>query len=86
MAGQGDYLSRRKGSPYWRLKFQYPTEHMRADVSFALGRPVKAVEDISLKTTDRREAEIIAAPRILEHKKAMLGCEPNQAIAGFVVL
>ena len=72
MAGQAertgrDYLYRRKPSPNWRLKLQYPTAELRAFATIFWGgvaqqtgagfsRSVKAVEDISLGTADLNEA------------------------------
>ena len=56
-----DYLFKRKGSQYWRVRFQVG------------GRSVEQ----SLKTTDRREAELAALPMIAEHKAKLLAIRPR---------
>ncbi len=53
---QRDYLHQRPGSSIWRLRLQIAGESDRV---------------ISLRTTDRIEAEILAMPLILEHKKRL---------------
>jgi integrase len=55
-----DYLFKRNGSQYWRVRFQMG------------GRSVEK----SLKTTDRREAELAALPLIAEHKAKLLAMRP----------
>jgi integrase len=56
-----DYLFKRSGSQYWRVRFQTG------------GRSVEQ----SLKTTDRREAELAALPMIAEHKAKLLATRPR---------
>jgi integrase len=56
-----DYLFKRNGSQYWRVRFQMG------------GRSVEQ----SLKTTDRREAELAALPMIAEHKAKLLAMRPR---------
>jgi integrase len=56
-----DYLFKRNGSQYWRVRFQMD------------GRSVEQ----SLKTTDRREAELVALPMIAEHKAKLLAMRPR---------
>jgi integrase len=56
-----DYLFKRNGSQYWRVRFQMG------------GRSVEQ----SLKTTDRREAELAALPMIAEHKAKLLAIRPR---------
>ena len=56
-----DYLFKRDGSQYWRVRFQMG------------GRSVEQ----SLKTTDRREAELAALPMIAEHKAKLLAMRPR---------
>src|SRR5665213_3094897 len=55
-ARKRDYLFKRNGSQYWRVRLQMG------------GRSVEQ----SLKTTDRREAELVALPMIAEHKANLL--------------
>src|SRR3954465_9354938 len=64
MPRRGEYLFRRKGSQNWWLRLQYP-EAVAAEV----GR--KKLER-SLGTPDRIEAEVLAGPEIVEHKKLLL--------------
>ena len=56
-----DYLFKRNGSQYWRVRVQMG------------GRSVEQ----SLKTTDRREAELAALPLIAEHKAKLLARRPR---------
>jgi len=56
-----DYLFKRNGSQYWRVRFQMD------------GRSIEQ----SLKTTDRREAELAALPMIAEHKAKLLAMRPR---------
>jgi integrase len=58
---KSDYLFKRAGSQYWRVRFQMG------------GRSVEQ----SLKTTDRREAELAALPLIAEHKAKLLAMRPR---------
>ena len=60
-AHRRDYLFKRNGSQYWRVRFQVG------------GRSVEQ----SLKTTDRREAELAALPMIAEHKAKLLAMRPR---------
>jgi integrase len=60
-ARKRDYLFKRNGSQYWRVRFQMG------------GRSVEQ----SLKTTDRREAELAALPLIAEHKAKLLAMRPR---------
>jgi integrase len=61
MRKRRDYLFKRNGSQYWRVRFQMD------------GRSVEQ----SLKTTDRREAELAALPMIAEHKQRLLVRRPR---------
>lgn len=54
-AKHGAYIFQRPGSENWRIKLRSPT-----------GRVEK-----SLRTVDRREAEILAGPLITAHKAAL---------------
>ena len=64
MAGRrGEYLFKRPGSQNWWLRLQYP-----ADIAAVLGTDKLQV---SLGTPDKRLAMILAAPRILVHKKRL---------------
>jgi integrase len=56
-----DYLFKRPGSQYWRIRLQ------------SNGRSIER----SLKTTDRQEAEIIALPMIAEHKARLMASRPR---------
>ena len=56
-----DYLFKRNGSQYWRVRFQMG------------GRSIEQ----SLKTTERREAELAALPMIAEHKAKLLARRPR---------
>jgi integrase len=60
-ARKRDYLFKRTDSQYWRVRFQMG------------GRSVEQ----SLKTTDRREAELAALPLIAEHKAKLLAMRPR---------
>jgi integrase len=60
-ARKRDYLFKRNGSQYWRVRFQMG------------GRSVEQ----SLKTTDRREAELAAMPLIAAHKAKLLAARPR---------
>lgn len=72
MPRYGKYLFQRDGSQNWYLRLQYPDEKLHQTAEWVLGRKVKKKDEKSLGTPDRREAEIIALPRILEHKKVLL--------------
>ena len=61
MTRKTDYLFQRPGSGMWWIKLQSPT-----------GRVEK-----SLRTSDRKEAEIIALPMIAHHKAALLAAKPR---------
>jgi integrase len=61
MRRKSDYLFLRHGSRNWHIKLQSPT-----------GRVEK-----SLRTSDRRRAEILALPMIAEHKAALLAARPH---------
>jgi hypothetical protein len=58
-----DYLFQRSGSQNWHVRLQYP------------GGQHKPVER-SLRTSDRRQAEILAMPLIQEHKTRLLAARP----------
>lgn len=60
-ARKRDYLFKRDGSQFWRVRLQMG------------GRSVEQ----SLKTTDRREAELAALPLIAEHKAKLLAMRPR---------
>ena len=60
-ARKRDYLFKRSGSQYWRVRFQMG------------GHSIEQ----SLKTTDRREAELAALPLIAEHKAKLLAMRPR---------
>jgi integrase len=61
MTRKTDYLFQRPGSSNWWIKLQSPG---------------KRVEK-SLRTSDRKEAEIIALPMIAHHKAALLAVKPR---------
>jgi integrase len=61
MTRKTDYLFQRPGSSMWWIKLQSPG---------------KRVEK-SLRTSDRKEAEIIALPMIAHHKAALLAARPR---------
>lgn len=61
MKRKTDYIFQRPGSPFWQLKLQSPD-----------GR-----REISLRTTDRAQAEILALPMVLEHKQKLLDRRPK---------
>jgi integrase len=61
MTRKTDYLFQRPGSSNWWIKLQSPG---------------KRVEK-SLRTSDRKEAEIIALPMIAHHKAALLAARPR---------
>jgi hypothetical protein len=71
MPRRGHYLFRRRNSQNWWLRLQYPGE-LRSTAELVLGRKVGPKIERSLGTPDRREAEVIAASEILEHKKILL--------------
>jgi integrase len=60
-ARHGSYIFQRTGSENWYVKLRNPT-----------GRVEK-----SLKTPDRRKAELAALPMIAEHKAALLAARPH---------
>lgn len=72
MARPGRYLFQRAGSQNWHLRLQYPSEAMRSAAVTLLGREVPAKVERSLGTPDRRQAEVLAGPEILEHKRFLL--------------
>jgi integrase len=61
MARKTDYLFQRPGSSNWWIKLQSPG---------------KRVEK-SLRTSDRKEAEILALPMVAHHKAALLAAKPR---------
>ena len=61
MTRKTDYLFQRPGSSNWWIKLQSPG---------------KRVEE-SLKTRDKKEAEIIALPMVAHHKAALLAARPR---------
>jgi integrase len=61
MTRKSDYLFQRQGSSNWWIKLQSPD---------------KRVEK-SLRTSDRKEAEIMALPMIAHHKAALLAAKPR---------
>lgn len=72
MARPGNYLYKRKGSRNWHLRLQYPTDAMRQAAHYVFGyMPPKKVER-SLGTSDRAEAELLAGPEILQHRRVVL--------------
>lgn len=69
MARPGTYLYKRKGTRNWHLRLQYPHDGMRQAALYVLGyMPPKKIER-SLGTPDRAEAEVLAGPEILAHRK-----------------
>ncbi len=56
-----DYLYQRPGSQNWYLRLQTPGNRIEQ----------------SLRTSDRREAEILALPEIAKHKAALLAARPR---------
>lgn len=72
MARPGTYLFRRKGSRNWHLRLQYPNDGMRQAALYVLGTmPPRKIEK-SLGTPDLAEAEVLAGPEILQHKRALI--------------
>jgi integrase len=65
MRRKTDYLFLRSGSQNWHIKLQSPT-----------GRIEK-----SLRTSDRRQAEVLALPMIAEHKAKLLQARPRLEIS-----
>jgi len=61
MARKTDYLFQRSGSSNWWIKLQSPGNRVEK----------------SLRTSDRKEAEIIALPMIAHHKAALLATKPR---------
>ena len=61
MSRKRDYLFKRPGSQFWRVRLQVN------------GRSVER----SLKTTDRAQAEVLALPFITEHKQRLLEARPR---------
>ncbi|MGN6097082.1 MAG: hypothetical protein ACTHP8_12685, partial [Bosea sp. (in: a-proteobacteria)] len=72
MARPGQYLYQRKGSQNWYLRLQYPNDTIRSAAASLLGREVGKKVEKSLHTMDRRQAEVLAGPDILEHKRFLL--------------
>ena len=64
MSRNRDYLFQRSGSQNWYVRLQYP------------GGQYQPIEK-SLRTPDRRQAEIIASPLIAEHKARLLAARPT---------
>lgn len=72
MARPGSYLYQRKGSRNWHLRLQYPSWAMRQAAHYLFGyMPPKKVER-SLGTPDRAEAELLAGPEILQHRRVVI--------------
>lgn len=72
MARPGSYLYQRKGSRNWHLRLQYPSWAMRQAAHYLFGfMPPKKIER-SLGTSDRAEAELLAGPEILQHRRVLL--------------
>lgn len=72
MARPGSYLFQRKGSRNWHLRLQYPNDGMRQAAHYLTGvMPPRKIER-SLGTTDRAEAEVLAGPDILQHRKIVI--------------
>lgn len=72
MARPGTYLFQRKGSRNWHLRLQYPDDGMRQAAHYLFGvMPPRKIEK-SLGTPDRAEAELIAGPEILQHRRAVI--------------
>lgn len=63
MSRKRNYLFQRSGSQNWHVRLQYP------------GGQHKPVER-SLRTSDRRQAEILAMQLIQEHKTRLLAARP----------
>ncbi|SEH88703.1 Site-specific recombinase XerD [Methylobacterium sp. 275MFSha3.1] len=61
MTGRTDHLFRRPRSPFWHARFHFPRS-----VQAEFG---KRMEDVNLKTTDRREAEIRCADLLHRHRR-----------------
>jgi integrase len=57
-----DYIFQRPGSSNWYVKLRSPGEKRK---------------EVSLGTSDRAQAEIIALPMIVEHKKRLLAARPR---------
>lgn len=63
-ARHGSYLFRRDGSTNWWIRLRSGNQRIEK----------------SLRTSDRREAEILAAPMVAEHKAALLAARPRLEI------
>jgi hypothetical protein len=61
-ARHGSYLFQRPGSANWYVKLRSPGEKRK---------------ELSLGTSDRREAEVLAGPMITAHKAALLAARPH---------
>lgn len=61
MPGRTDHLFRRPRSPHWHARFHFPRS-----VQAEFG---KRMEDVNLKTADRREAEIRCADLLHHHRR-----------------
>jgi integrase len=61
-ARHGSYLFQRPGSSNWYIKLRSPGEKRK---------------ELSLGTSDRREAEILAGPMVTAHKAALLAARPH---------
>lgn len=61
MKGKADYLFQRPGSSNWWIKLQSPGKRIEK----------------SLRTRDKKEAEIKASPLINQHKTALLDARPR---------
>ena len=61
-ARHGSYLFQRPGSANWYVKLRSPGEKRK---------------ELSLGTSDHREAEVMAGPMITAHKAALLAARPH---------
>lgn len=72
VARPGSYLYQRAGSRNWHLRLQYPSAAMRQAAHALFGfMPPRKIER-SLGTPDRAEAELLAGPEILQHRRVVL--------------
>src|ERR1035441_2330771 len=62
-ARHGSYLFQRPGSENWYVKLRSPGKRV----------------EVSLGTSDRRQAEVLALPKITDHKAALLAARPRVA-------
>jgi integrase len=68
-ARHGSYLFRRDGSTNWWVRLRSGNQRIEK----------------SLRTSDRREAEVLAAPMVAQHKAALLAARPRLEMAPYTL-